>query len=99
MRRLIATVAFGAGLVSASMVQAAERTVTLAVRNMYCATCPYTVRASLEAVPGVKNVVVSFPEKTAVVTYDDAEANLDALTTATTNAGYPSALKNEPGQS
>jgi hypothetical protein len=50
-------------------------------------------------VPGVRNVIVSFPDKTAVVTYDDAEATLDALTAATTNAGYPSALKSEPGRS
>lgn len=99
MRRLIATSALVAGLLTAAPVQAAERTVTLAVENMYCAVCPYTVRASLEAVAGVKNVTVSFPDKTAVVTYDDAEATLDALTAATTNAGYPSALKSEPGQS
>lgn len=99
MRRLITMVAFGTALISASTVQAAERTVTLAVQNMYCAACPYTVRASLETVPGVQNVIVSFPDKTAVVTYDDAETTLDALTSATTNAGYPSALKSEPGQS
>jgi periplasmic mercuric ion binding protein len=99
MRRLITLVAFGAALIAASSVQAAERTVTLSVQNMYCVACPYTVRASLKAVPGVKNVVVSFPDKTAVVTYDDAEATLDALTSATTNAGYPSAAKRESGQS
>ncbi len=99
MRRLITTFALGLGLIAATMTQAAERTVTLAVENMYCAVCPYTVRASLEAVSGVKNVVVSFPDKTALVTYDDAKATLDALTTATTNAGYPSALRSEPGQS
>jgi mercuric ion binding protein len=99
MRRLISVVAFCAGLFAVPMAQAAERTVTLAVDNMYCAACPYTVRASLEAVPGVKDVVVSFADKTAVVTYDDTETTLDALTAATTNAGYPSALKSGPGQS
>ena len=99
MRRLITTVALGTALISASSAQAAERTVTLSVQNMYCAVCPYTVRASLKEVPGVKNVVVSFPDKTAVITYDDAEATVDALTSATTNAGYPSALKSEPDQS
>jgi mercuric ion binding protein len=51
------------------------------------------VKASLEAVPGVTKVVVSFKEKTAVVTYDDEKPDLTALTTATTNAGYPSAPK------
>jgi mercuric ion binding protein len=72
---------------------AAEKTVTLAVQNMYCAACPHTVKASLETVPGVTKVVVSFKEKTAVVTYDDEKSDLTALTTATTNAGYPSAPK------
>jgi len=60
---------------------------------MYCATCPYTVRASLEAVPGVIKALVSYKDKTAVVSYDDAKTNVKALTSATTNAGYPSEPK------
>jgi len=61
------------------------------VRNMYCDLCPHTVKASLEAVPGVANAVVSFEGKTAIVTYDDSKTNVNALTDATTKAGYPSA--------
>ena len=83
----------GIGLSVASSAFAAERTVTLAVQNMYCAACPHTVRASLKAVPGVERVVVSLQQKTATVTYDDAKADVKALTSATTNAGYPSAPK------
>jgi len=37
--------------------------------------------------------VVSFKDKTAVVTYDDAKVDIKRLTDATTNAGYPSAPK------
>jgi mercuric ion binding protein len=70
---------------------AAEKTVTLSVNNMYCADCPYIVRKSLENVPGVARVEVSFKDKVATVTYDDSKVDLKALTTATTNAGYPSA--------
>jgi periplasmic mercuric ion binding protein len=70
---------------------AAEKTVTLLVQNMYCADCPFIVKRSLERVPGVGNVTVSYKDKTAVVTYDDSKADLIALTAATTNAGYPSA--------
>jgi mercuric ion binding protein len=73
---------------------AGEASVTLAVKNMTCALCPYTVKSSLEAVPGVKQVVVSFKEKTAVVTYENEKTNLQALTAATTNAGYPSSPMN-----
>jgi mercuric ion binding protein len=80
-------------MAASSSALAAEKTVTLAVQNMYCAACPHTVKASLEAVPGVTKVVVSFKEKTAVVTYDDEKSDLTALTTATTDAGYPSAPK------
>jgi periplasmic mercuric ion binding protein len=80
-------------LLISSSAFAAERTVTLAVRNMFCADCPYVVRKSLEAVPGVAKAVVSFKDKTAVVTYDDAKVDVRGLTDATTNAGYPSAPK------
>jgi mercuric ion binding protein len=47
----------------------------------------------LEAVPGVAKVAVSFKDKTATVICDDAKANVNQLTSATTNAGYPSAPK------
>jgi len=84
---------FALGLIGSSAAIAAERTVTLAVQNMYCAACPYTVKSSLQSVPGVKAVSVSFENKTAVVIFDDAKTNVKALTAATTNAGYPSSPK------
>jgi periplasmic mercuric ion binding protein len=89
---------FSAGILAFSVCAsataiAAEKTITLAVQHMTCAACPSTVKASLQAVPGVSNVVVSFENKTAVVTYDDNKAKVDALVKATTNAGYPSAPK------
>jgi mercuric ion binding protein len=93
MSRFIAFLACGLALVVLSHGFAAERTVTLAVQNMYCAACPYTVKSSLQAVQGVTKVAVSFADKTATVSYDDAKTNITALTTATTNAGYPSAPK------
>ena len=81
---------FAVGLIGSSVALAAERTVTLTVQNMFCAACPHTVKSSLQSVPGVKAVSVSYEDKTAVVTFDDAKANVEALRTATTNAGYPS---------
>lgn len=84
---------FGVGLLISSAAFAGEKTVTLAVQNMDCATCPFTVKSSLQAVPGVAKAVVSFADKTAVVTFDDAKTAVPALITATTNAGYPSAPK------
>jgi len=90
---LLNSVALALCLAGSSTAFAGERTVTLAVQNMYCAACPHTVKASLEAVPGVAKVAVSYKDETATVTFDDAKTGLDALTAATTNAGYPSAPK------
>lgn len=93
MMKYLVSATFALGLVGSSVAFAAEKTVTLAVQNMYCAACPHTVKSSLQSVPGVKAVSVSFEKKTAVVTFDDAKTNVKALTTATTNAGYPSSPK------
>jgi mercuric ion binding protein len=93
MIKLLSTAALGLGLIFPVSAFAAEQTVTLAVQHMTCAACPRTVKASLQAVPGVTNVVVSAEDKTAVVTYDDSKAQVDALVKATTNAGYPSTPK------
>ena len=90
---LLNFVALALCLAGSSTAFGGEKTVTLAVEKMYCAACPHTVKASLEAVPGVAKVAVSYKDKTAIVTFDDAKTGLDALTTATTNAGYPSAPK------
>lgn len=90
MNKLLASAALTLAVLTSSTAFAAERTVTLAVQNMYCAACPHTVKASLEAVPGVSRVIVSFEAKTATVTYDDGKTGVKALTAATTNAGYPS---------
>lgn len=93
MSKLLKHVAFGLAVFTPSVVLAGERTVTLAVQNMYCADCPFVVKKSLEAVPGVAHVVVSFKDKTAVVSYDDTKTEVRSLTTVTTNAGYPSVPK------
>ena len=93
MSKSLIAILFGLSLLVSSAAFAGEKTVTLAVQNMYCSACPITVKSSLEAVPGVAKVVVSYQEKTAVVTFDDAKTALPALISATTNAGYPSALK------
>jgi mercuric ion binding protein len=91
MHKFLAGAAFAAGTVASSAAFAADKTITLAVSNMYCAACPSIVKGSLEAVPGVANVAVSYKDKTATVTYDDSKANVNELTSATTKAGYPSA--------
>ncbi len=72
---------------------AAERTVTFAVDNMYCAACPYIVKTSMGTVPGVSDVVVSFEAQTATVTFEDTKTNSDAIAAASANAGYPAHVR------
>ena len=74
---------------------AVGRKVTLQLDKMYCASCPYIVKRSLAAVPGVKDVSVSFRNKTAIVTFDDTQTNLAALTDATFAMGYPSEVTSQ----
>ncbi len=90
MNKILTHVTFALCLFASSSAFAGEKTVKLAVQNMYCADCPFIVKKSLEAVPGVAKVTVSYKDKTATVTFDDGKADLKVLTAATTNAGYPS---------
>ena len=76
---------------------AAERTVTLAVDGMSCPSCPYIVRTVLQEVPGVARADVSYVEKTAVVTFDDARTTVAALTEATAGVGFPSRVIGQGG--
>lgn len=72
---------------------AKPQTVTLEVPTMNCVTCPFTVKKALQKVDGVSKAEVSFETKLAVVTFDDKKTTSDVLIEATTNAGYPSTLK------
>jgi len=90
MPKTVRFVALAFGLASSSVAFAGEKTVTLAVKNLYCADCPFIVKKSLEGVPGVAKAVVSLKDKTAIVTFDDTKTDVSVLTNATTKAGYPS---------
>jgi len=95
MRRTLITILTALLFVGYAPVQAAAdntQTVTLKVENMTCAACPITVRKALEKVPGVAKVKTDFETKSATVTFDPAKTTLEALTRATTEAGFPSAL-------
>jgi mercuric transport protein periplasmic component len=69
--------------------QAAPKTVTLSVPDMSCASCPVTVKKALSRVPGVTKTEVNLDRREARVTFDDARTNVQALTKATEDAGYP----------
>ena len=90
MNRTLSALVLAAALLAAGPAMAAEKTVTLAVDNMSCSACPYTVKQSLAKLAGVGEVAVSYEKKTAIVTYDDRKTTVAALAEATTQAGYPS---------
>lgn len=74
----------------------APKTVTLSVPDMNCAACPLTVKKALGKVAGVAKTEVNLDKHEATVTFDDARTNVDALTHATRDAGYPSTLAGSP---
>jgi mercuric ion binding protein len=87
---------FGMLLAAGVASAAPPNTVTLAVENMTCGTCPIVVRKALERVPGVSSTTIDFDKKTATVTFDPDKATLARLTQATTEAGFPSKLIAKP---
>ena len=93
MKKSLSVLALIASVMTASTAFAAERTVTFAVDNMTCASCPYIVKTTMAAIPGVAKVTVSFEAKTATVTFDDAKTNADIIAVASMNAGYPAHLR------
>jgi len=90
MKKLLASFALAA-LVT-TPVWAATKTVTLSVSGMTCAACPITVKKGLSKVDGVSKIDINYDKREAVVTFDDAKTNVQMLTKATEDVGYPSVL-------
>lgn len=97
MKTYLSALALIASVITAPAAFAAERTITFAVDNMTCASCPYIVKTSMAAVPGVTKLAVSFEAKTATVTFDDAKTSPDAIAAASMNAGYPARSTQQQG--
>ncbi len=93
MNKLKTLLTFGALITMPMTLMAAEQTVILKVDGMTCQSCPYQVKSALKRVEGVITASASLETREAEVTFDDAITNIAALTQATTNAGFPSALR------
>ncbi len=89
MRKFLCVVVLIGIVTTAHTAFAAERTVTFAVDKMTCASCPYIVKKSIAAVPGVSSAEVSYEAKKAIVTFDDAKTSAAAIGAASTKAGFP----------
>ena len=80
------------GFVLSPLACAAQKTVTLSVPGMSCATCPITVKKALTKLGGVIDVKSNLGRRETSVVYDDTQVSLDALTRATKDAGFPSTV-------
>ncbi|HEC18857.1 MAG TPA: mercuric transport protein periplasmic component [Gammaproteobacteria bacterium] len=84
-------------LLGTSTVLASElKTITLSVDKMTCSMCPITVKKALRKVEGVTVVSAKYEGNGvgwAKVTYDPRKADVEDLTFATEQAGYPSRLQ------
>jgi len=91
MKKLATVIALAATL--SSPVWAGTKTVTLSVPGMDCPVCPITVKKALTKVDGVAKAEVNFDKRQAVVTFDDTNTDIEKLTKATEDAGYPASVK------
>lgn len=90
---LSATVLAPLAAQSTSTTVAATQTATFAVENMTCALCPVTVKSAMQRVNGVRSVEIDFGAGTATVVFDPSVTSIEAIAAASTNAGYPAAIK------
>lgn len=95
--KTLSLIALVVALFSATAASAAERTVTLHVDNATCELCGPIVKGSLARVAGVLDIRVAESEGAAIETvrFDDSRTDVASLIKATTNAGYPSALRSD----
>lgn len=93
MKNIFACAAITITLVGVSFcANAASKTVTLAIPTMDCPVCPITIKQALSKVPGVRQTNVRYDKRQAVVTFDDTQTNVKALTDSIKNAGFPSTI-------
>ena len=79
-------------VVSAFAVDGHDHEASFTDDKMTCATCPKTVRKTMQRIDGVKEVTVDFDNKTATVLYDSNLTDAKQIGDASTNVGVPATL-------
>ena len=95
MKKLLTSLSLFVLLLSQATFAGELKTVKLSVDGMTCVTCPITVKKALRKVEGVTKVVAKYEGKGdgwAKVSFDVDKVNVEDLTFATEEAGYPSRL-------
>lgn len=96
MNNLIKTGALLVAMLLGGTGHAATTIATFDIENMTCAGCRYIVKKSMAEVEGVQDVTVSYKQRQATVTFDDALTNPQAISEASTTNGYPATLVEAP---
>jgi mercuric ion transport protein len=81
-----------------SVANSGEAKAIVAISGMTCSSCEVHVRNALIRVPGVKSADVAYEKGEAVVVYDPAAINLEAIRAAIDATGYKAGeVKSETG--
>jgi Cu2+-exporting ATPase len=65
-----------------------NNTDSFSVGGMTCASCAVSLQTYLESKKGVTEVIVSYPNQSATITYDTKLVSVDAINTAAAEIGY-----------
>lgn len=82
-----------ATLISTAAMAIDEKSTTLDVQGMTCASCPITVKQVLKKVPGVGDVSVDLKSHSALVRFDADKTQPALLAKAVTDFGFPTTVK------
>ncbi len=75
-------------VVSSGHALALPQSVSIAVDTMTCGPDPHNIKAALQALPGVTDVMISLENKTATVSFDNDKSSPEAMLRAIAAAGY-----------
>jgi Cu+-exporting ATPase len=65
-----------------------EKTVTIKIAGMSCASCVKTIETAIGKLPGIKSVSVNLATESARLTYDPSKTSLNDIENAIEEAGY-----------
>ncbi|MDP3889228.1 MAG: cation transporter, partial [bacterium] len=75
-----------------------ERTTSLNVVGMHCASCAITIEKELKRLPGIQHVAVSYAAGTVEVVYDEAKSNERHIINTIKSLGYSALSTEKPEQ-
>lgn len=79
----------GTRSINAAVVAASDAEIRVRIPSMDCPSCARSIEASLSRAPGVKQAIVNYDTKTAVLIYDPSATNRDQLLTLIDASGFP----------